>query len=138
MNMFATLFFGVLDPVSGLLAYINAGHEAPFMIGESGVNQRLERTGVAVGYVSNVKFKIKQVRFEPGDVLLGITDGVTEALSPSGEMFAKDRLLELLETPASSASGLLKRIKDRLHVHVNDAKQADDITMIAVQRSFAA
>jgi sigma-B regulation protein RsbU (phosphoserine phosphatase) len=85
-----------------------------------------------------VEFEIKQVRFEHGDVLLGITDGVTEAFSPSGEMFAKDRLLELLETPASIASGLLKRIKDRLHVHVNDAKQADDITMIAVQRSVAA
>jgi serine phosphatase RsbU (regulator of sigma subunit) len=135
MNMFATLFFGVLDPASGLLAYINGGHEPPFIIRESGLRQKLEPTGVAVGFIPNAKFTIKQVRLEPGDILLGVTDGVTEALSPSGEMFTKERLIELLDTRVTTASGLLKLIKDKLLVHVNNARQADDITMIAVRRS---
>jgi serine phosphatase RsbU (regulator of sigma subunit) len=135
MNMFATLFFGVLDPASGLLAYINGGHEPPFIIGESGLRQKLDPTGAAVGFIPNAKFKIKQVRLEPGDILLGFTDGVTEALSPNGEMFTKNRLIALLDRRVTTASGLLKRIKDKLLVHVNNAKQADDITMIAVQRS---
>ena len=135
MDMFATLFFCVLDPVSGVLAYINGGHEPPLIIGDSGLKQRLNPTGMAVGFVPNTKFKIKQVRLEPGDILLAFTDGVVEALSPNGEMFTKDRLIPLLDRPETTASGLLKRISDKLLVHVNDAKQADDITMIAVQRS---
>ncbi|MBW2409736.1 MAG: serine/threonine-protein phosphatase, partial [Deltaproteobacteria bacterium] len=101
----------------------------------SGLKQKLNPTGVAVGFVPNTKFKIKQVRLEPGDILLAFTDGVLEALSPSGEMFTKKRLIALLDGPAITASGLLERIRDELQAHVNDAKQADDITMIAVQRS---
>ena len=136
MNMFATLFFGVLDPANGLLAYINGGHEPPFIIGDSGLKQKLDTTGIAVGFVPNTKFKIKRIRLEPGDILVAFTDGVLEALSPSGEMFTKDRLMPLLDRPATSASGLLERIKQELQVHVDDAKQADDITMVAVQRSI--
>jgi sigma-B regulation protein RsbU (phosphoserine phosphatase) len=136
MNMFATLFFGVLDPASGLLAYINGGHEPPFIIGQSGLRQRLDPTGAAVGFIPHTKFTIKQVRLEPGDILLGFTDGVTEALSPDGEMFTKNRLIALLEGRVTTASGLLRQIKEKLLVHVNNAKQADDITMIAVQRAM--
>ena len=135
MNMFATLFFGVLDPASGLLAYINGGHEPPLIVGDSGLKQKLDPTGLAVGFVPNTKFRIKQVSLDPGDILLAFTDGVLEALSPGGEMFTKRRLVQLLDTPATTASGLLRRIIDGLQAHVCDAKQADDITMIAVQRS---
>ena len=134
MSMFATLFFGVLDPANGELTYINGGHDPPFLIGTAGIRQKLNYTGPAVGFIPDTKFTIKQVKFEPGEILLGYTDGVLEARAPSGEMFTKQRLISLVEKKSYTASGLLKGINDKLLVHVNNAKQADDITMIAVQR----
>jgi sigma-B regulation protein RsbU (phosphoserine phosphatase) len=134
-GMFATLFFGVLNPKTGLLAYINGGHEPPFIVGSAGVKQRLKATGPAVGAQPNVTFNIEQVQLEPGDILFGYTDGVTEARSRADELFTRHRLQSLLEQPTSSASDLLERIKSNLFVHIDNAQQFDDITMIAVHRA---
>jgi sigma-B regulation protein RsbU (phosphoserine phosphatase) len=133
--MFATLFFGVLNPKTGLLVYVNGGHEPPFVVGSTGFKQRLDPTGPAVGVVPHITFKIKQVQLEPGDTLLGYTDGVSEARSPGDELFTKKRLESLLDQPACSASDLLERIKTSLFVHIDNAQQFDDITMIAVYRA---
>ncbi len=137
-GMFATLFFGVLNPKTGLLVYVNGGHEPPFVVGSTGVKQRLEPTGPAVGVQTNMTFNIQQVQLEPGDILLGYTDGVSEARSPLDELFTRKRLEGLLEQPACSASDLLERIKTNLFVHVDNAQQFDDITMIAVHRAAGA
>ena len=133
-GMFATVFFGVLDPKTGLLAYINAGHVPPYIVGSAGVKQRLKPTGPAVGIMPHMKFSIQEVQIEPGDILLGYTDGVTEAQDPSGEFYTINRLLSLLEQPASTASDLLERIKENLFIHMDKAEQFDDITMLAVHR----
>jgi serine phosphatase RsbU (regulator of sigma subunit) len=133
LSMFATLFFGVLDPETGLLSYINAGHEPLMIISPNGIKANLEPTGPALGIMADAKFKIEQVQLEPGDTLIGYTDGVTEALSPSGELFTKQRLRSLLERPATSASELLERIRTSLGNYTGNAPQSDDITLIAVQ-----
>ncbi|MBD2772693.1 PP2C family protein-serine/threonine phosphatase [Iningainema tapete] len=133
MGMFATLFFGVLNPATNSLAYINAGHEPLFVVNSQGVKQSLKPTGPAVGMIPDMKFKIHQVQLEPGDILIGYTDGVTEARAPKGEFFTLQRLLSLLEQPTSSVSDLLERIKTNLFTHINNAAQFDDITMLAVQ-----
>ncbi|MEH1873991.1 PP2C family protein-serine/threonine phosphatase [Nostoc sp.] len=134
MNMFATLFFGVLNPANGCLTYINAGHEPLLIIGDSGVKKSLKSTGLVVGIMPNIKFKIQQVHLEPGDILIGYTDGVTEARAPSREFFSNKRLLSLLNQKAFSASGLLEDIKTNLFTHIDNAQQFDDITMLAVRR----
>ncbi|MBR8834311.1 MAG: SpoIIE family protein phosphatase [Stigonema ocellatum SAG 48.90 = DSM 106950] len=135
MNMFATLFFGVLNPADGCLTYINAGHEPLFIVGDSRVKQYLKTTGPAVGIMPNIRFKIQQVQLEPGDILIGYTDGVTEARAPSREFFTTKRLLSLLEQPTSSVYDLLERIKTNLFSHIDNAQQFDDITMLIVGRS---
>lgn len=134
MNMFATLFFGVLNPANGCLTYINAGHEPLFIIGDSGVKKSLKSTGPVVGIMPNIKFKIQQVHLEPGDILIGYTDGVTEARAPSREFFSNKRLLSLLNQKAFSAYDLLEDIKTNLFTHIDNAQQFDDITMLAVRR----
>ena len=134
-GMFATLFFGVLNPKTGLLVYINGGHEPPLVVGSAGVKQRLKPTGPAVGVLPNMTFEIQRVQLEPGDILLAYTDGVSEARSPVDELFTRKRLESLLEQPACSASDLLERIKTNLFVHIDNAQQFDDITMIAVHRA---
>lgn len=135
LNMFATLFFGVLDPVTGLLAYVNGGHEPLAILDSSGVKQRLMPTGSAVGMLPNMNFKIQQVYLQPGDILLGYTDGVPDARSPSGQFFTEKKLLSLLEEPAESAAALIERIKVSAIAHIANADQFDDITMLAVQRT---
>jgi len=67
-GMFVTLFFGVINPDSGVTAYINAGHEPLFLINSTGVKRRLKPTGPAVGISPDMKFEIQQVQIEPGDM----------------------------------------------------------------------
>ncbi len=135
MSMFATLFFGVLNPETGLLSYINGGHEPLYIVSKSGVKGSLKPTGPAVGMMPDMHYKVHQVELEPGDILIGYTDGVTEARAPNGQFFTTKRLLALLEEPACSASELHDRIKTHLFNHMDNAPQFDDITMLAVQRA---
>ena len=133
-GMFVTLFFGVLNPDTGVLAYINAGHEPLFMVNSAGAKQRLKPTGPAVGITPDMKFEIQQIQIEPGDILIGYTDGVTEALSPNEEFFTKRQLLSVLEQPADSGADLVKRLKTKVFNHIQNVAPSDDITMLAVQR----
>ena len=133
-SMFATLLFGVLNPITGEFSYINGGHEPPFIIGRSGIKETLKTSGPVVGIVSGAEYKIHQSYLEADDILIGYTDGVTEALSPQETVFSKERFLALLQRPAASASELIQRIQGDLFEHIDNAPQFDDITMIAVHR----
>jgi phosphoserine phosphatase RsbU/P len=137
MNMFVTLFFGLLDSSSGLLRYINAGHNPPILVGNQGtVKTRLAPTGPALGIQPRADFQIGEQVIEPGDLLLAFTDGVTEARDPKGGFFTDRRLVELVEKePSSSASGLLDRIDTALKQHVAEHGLSDDVTMLAVRRT---
>ncbi len=136
LGMFATLFFGVLDPNTGLLSYINGGHEPLFIVNPwGGVRERLKSVGPAPGMLPDIDYPVKQTYLKPGDILLGYTDGVPEARAPSGEFFTKERLLSMLEQKASSAAVLLDQIAASVLAHTGEADQYDDITMLAVRRS---
>jgi sigma-B regulation protein RsbU (phosphoserine phosphatase) len=132
--MFATLFFGVLDPRTGKMAYVNGGHEPLLIVDQSGVKKSLKSTGPVVGLMTEMEYQVKLVTIEPGDILLGFTDGVTEAMSPREELFGKKRIANLLENPPSTASALIEQIKLELFQHIDNAPQFDDITMIGVHR----
>jgi sigma-B regulation protein RsbU (phosphoserine phosphatase) len=133
-NMFATVFFGLLDPLNGELLYINAGHESAFVITDDTLKQRLEPTGPAVGMMPSMEFKIGQIRFSPGDSLLLYTDGVIDALSPTEEHFAEQRLIEASVSPAPSAAARIQNVMAALDAHIGEREQYDDITLLAVQR----
>jgi sigma-B regulation protein RsbU (phosphoserine phosphatase) len=133
-GMFATLFFGVLDPASGSLTYINAGHEPLSIIGPVGVKETLSPSGPAVGVMPHTEFKIQQVHLGAGDTLVGYTDGITDARSPHDQLFTKERLQLLFEQPVSSASDLLEQIIANLTTHIDNAPQDDDVTILAVRR----
>jgi sigma-B regulation protein RsbU (phosphoserine phosphatase) len=133
-NMFATVFFGVLDPATGSMAYINGGQTPPYLIGPQGIKKVLEPTGPAVGLLPGMEFGIEQVDLEPGDILFACTDGVTDAKSPNGDFFDEERLEAILKEPAGSAQALLDRIEERLATFIGSEHQFDDITMLAVRR----
>jgi phosphoserine phosphatase RsbU/P len=133
-NMFATVFFGLLDPLNGELLYINAGHESAFVISRNQLKKRLEPTGPAVGMLPDMEFKIEAATLHPGDSLLLYTDGITDSLSPREEQFAEPRLIEAAVSPAPSAQALIKNIMSALDKHIAGREQYDDVTLLAVQR----
>lgn len=136
MNMFATLFFGMLDPSNGQVAYINAGHNPPFIVGPDGtIKAALKGTGPAVGMFPAVDFRIEYAQMDPGDILYSYTDGVTEARDMARGFFSEKRLRALLGQSVDSATGLLDRVMDSLSQFMAGAVQFDDITMLAVRRA---
>jgi phosphoserine phosphatase RsbU/P len=134
-NMFATLFFAVIDPTTGSLSYVNGGHNPPAILDKNGViKARLKPTGPAVGIFPDATFGIDQADLEPGDILFTFTDGVPDAHAPDGKMFTDKRLMELISgAPVTSAKELLDRVDEAVHQHISTAIQFDDITMIAVR-----
>ena len=135
MCMFATLFFGVLDPANGEFVYINGGHDAALVLDRNGIRKSLMKTGPAVGVFPEATYKYKQIQLKPGDILFAYTDGVTDARSPDNADFTKERLFSLLSQPVSTAVDLLERIGTPLFAHIGKAQQEDDITMLALQRN---
>lgn len=135
MNMFVTLFFGMLDPERGVLTYINAGHNPPVLLDSTGkVKARLTLTGPAVGMLPNITYTSRQLTIEPGDVLFLFTDGVPETHNPAGKLFTEKRMLELLSEPTPDAAVLIKRIVHELKDFMSTANPFDDITMLALRR----
>jgi sigma-B regulation protein RsbU (phosphoserine phosphatase) len=138
-NMFATLFFGILDPHTGMLHYVNGGHEPPVILDKAGcVTQRLMPTGPAVGMFPEMSFRVEHVHFEKGDFLVGFTDGTTDAKDISGKPFSEERLLRSIGHPWTSIFSMLFELNVELSKHIGSQNQFDDITLIAFRRTSAA
>lgn len=135
LAMFATVFFGVLNPETGVLTYINGGHEPLFILNQLGLRSQLDPTGPAVGMMAQRKFKVRQVMLAAGDILLGYTDGVTDAHAPDGQHYSSSRFRNFLEgLQLQSAADLLQACEVELFNYIQEAQQFDDITMLAVRR----
>jgi sigma-B regulation protein RsbU (phosphoserine phosphatase) len=133
-NMFATVFFGLLDPTNGELLYINAGHEPAFVISGDQIMKRLDPTGPAVGMLPNMEFKIESITLNRGNSLLLYTDGIIDALSPGEKQFAEERLIGAATSPALSAQARIENIMTALDAHIANREQYDDVTLLTVQR----
>ncbi len=133
-NMFATIFLGAIVPESGLLTYVNGGHEPPVIVGPAGIKKELEVTGPAVGMLPDVVFGYEMTEIGPGDILVSFTDGITEALDPNDNLYSKKKLFSLFSEPAGSAEALSDRIEASLKDHTAGADQSDDITLLTVRR----
>ena len=133
-NMFATIFFGLLNPLDGSLMYINAGHEPPFLISNGTLKTRLLPTGPAVGMLPDMDFKTEWLQMNPGDSLLLFTDGATDALNSKHEPFSEERLIATATQPSNSAQSQLSGIVSAVEAHIAGREQYDDITLLAVKR----
>ncbi len=133
-NMFATVFFGLLDPSDGTLYYINAGHEEPLIFTNGKLKGRLAPTGPAVGMLPDREFQIERTALGPGETLLLYTDGVADALNAKDERFSEDRLLRTASESSSSATDLINALVAALDGYMAGFEQFDDITLMAVHR----
>ena len=121
-----------LNPISGLLSYINAGYEPPLIINRGEIKTTLNPTGSALGVTTEFDFKIQQTQLDPGDTLLIFSDGVSAAKNPTEQSFGRNRLLRIIENTNLSAAALLSLIEKNLQAYTAETTQQDDITMFAV------
>ena len=138
LTMFATMFYGLLNTRTGLMSYVNCGHNPPYVIDKTGnIIETLRPVAPAVGMMPNMPFTIKKLQLNPGDTLMTFTDGVPESRAPDGSFYSDDRLKEFLTAkPITSVESLVRDLVTDLRTHIDDAVQFDDITMLAVKREM--
>jgi len=133
-GMFVTLFFGIINPITGRVFYINGGHEPVIVIGKNGIKQSLKATGPVLGPIQGAIYEVETIQLETGDIFFGFTDGVTEARSETRDFYTRARLENKINMDFySSAEAFLEMIKTDLFEFIGDAPQSDDITMLAVK-----
>jgi sigma-B regulation protein RsbU (phosphoserine phosphatase) len=135
-NMFATVFLGALDPESGQLDYVNAGHEPALVIDPEGFTRELRPTGPALGLGPDAVFRAGEARLAPGAGLFAFTDGLVEARSSAGEVFGAQRLRDALRANNASASALVRGVLEALHAFTGPAEPHDDVTLLAASRTI--
>jgi sigma-B regulation protein RsbU (phosphoserine phosphatase) len=134
LDMFATLFFGVLDAESGLLLYTSCGHPPVLVVGASGVRAELGPTGPALGVIPGARFRVERAVIAPGELCFGYTDGVIDARDPAGERFGSARLQAVLAAASGPAPAVVARVREEMHRHVRGIEIFDDVSMIVVRR----
>ena len=130
---FLTAFFGLLDPASGKLQFVSAGHNPALLQRRSGEIVQLKATGVPLGMFPNSSWKEESVTLERGDLLCVYTDGVSEALNAADEEFGLERLERLL-SPAASTEEVCRSVFDAVEEFAADVPQYDDQTLLLVRR----
>ena len=135
MNMFATMFAGVLHLETGTIVYVNAGHNAPILLTTSGSIVRLPSKSPAVGMVPGYQFPIAQARLNAGDLLVVFSDGIPDARDPHNKFFTEARLLRTVEQMRDNpAEGVAAEIQETVTAHIATAAQFDDITLMVIRR----
>lgn len=134
-NRFVTLFYADLNPKTGELAFLNAGHNPPLIVHASGTMEQLAAGGLPLGIMADADFREGRTTLNAGDVLVIYSDGVSEAVNPTGEEFGPTRLYEAVARNLdASAAGIRDRIESALTKFAQGTPAGDDITMVIVKR----
>jgi serine phosphatase RsbU (regulator of sigma subunit) len=132
---YATLFLGVLDPVTGRLDYVNAGHNPPYLVHLDGTVETLAPTGMPVALMGEGTWASGVALLHQGDLLALFTDGIPEAWNADDEDYGDVRLRDILvasrELPAAEVRDAV--LAD-LAAFVGEAPVSDDVTLVLVRR----
>ncbi|HSA90356.1 MAG TPA: CHASE2 domain-containing protein [Burkholderiales bacterium] len=132
-SFFVTVFAGILDARSGTLEFCNAGHEPPYLCRPGRAPERLEHPGgPPLCVIEGFAYASARRRLAPGESLCVITDGVTDAMDPSGSFYGRERLTDLLRKAGDPAS-TLNVVRDDVRRFTGSTEQADDLTLLCVR-----
>jgi len=127
--LFVTLFIGILDPDTGVLSYINAGHNPPLLL-QNGTHALIERTGPALGVFEGQEFGAKQIRLQAGDQLFIYSDGLEDVKNAGEEFFGSERLLASFRQKDANVETILGQIEQ----FMGKEAQYDDLTLLILDR----
>ena len=133
---FTTAFFAELDPVTGDVVYINAGHNVPILRKTSGTVERLEAGGIPIGIFAESPYQAGTTRLEHSDWLVIFTDGIVEAVNGKDEEYGEPELIRVVDRQSGSAPAeLLRSLLGELDKYVGNTPQHDDMTCLLLKRT---
>ena len=133
-NQFVTAIYGILDASNRTLSYSNAGHNPPLLMKAGGEIRFLDQGEQPLGMFQYTRYHENHVVMEPGDVFVLYTDGATEAESPTGEEFGRDRLVEAVkESRDRTAREMIASIQMAVLQWTASAGATDDVTFFVIK-----
>jgi phosphoserine phosphatase RsbU/P len=133
-SRFITLFYGIFQPATGELVYVNAGHMPPLIIRAGGQGERLSDGGIALGMFEGSSYVAGRAALGTGDLLAVYSDGITEAESPSGRPFDEQGLETTLKANRAAAlTSVATAVVAAVERHTADTKFADDLTILLLR-----
>lgn len=133
-NQFVTAFYAILDADTQTIAYSNAGHNPPVLVNAAGTSRFIHRGEQPLGMFPDTRYHEYHLDLEPGDVLVLYTDGATEAASPSGEEFGRERLAQAVkEFYDRPAREMIASLQMRVLEWTGHAGVNDDVTFFIIK-----
>lgn len=134
-DMYVTMALIYLNPKKGELEYVNAGHSHPILMSHQGEIKFLDEGGLFLGIVDVGTYEKANEVMNQGDILVMVTDGVTDILNGKGEAFGAERFYSILrQSTHLSAEEIRNAIYQACVTHRGDADQFDDFTLIVIKR----
>lgn len=135
-SKYVTFFLASLDPATGRLDYVNAGHNPPLLVRAGGEVEKLTEGGLVLGMFDNYGYDGGTVEMRPGDTLVVYSDGVTETWDPGGEEFGEERLVALaVRERTRGAEELQDAIIREIERFEEGARATDDRTLVVLKRA---
>ena len=132
--MFVTMFLGLLDPVTGELAYVRCGQIPPFLRRRDGVVERLDAVGgPPLGVMEGVTYPVGRTVLGPGETLLIVSDGVTEAENADAELLGEAPVTAWLAQGGDALGSLVALVRR----HEAGRPASDDLAALLVRRADA-
>jgi sigma-B regulation protein RsbU (phosphoserine phosphatase) len=138
-SRFITFFYGLYDPTTGRLEYVNAGHLPPMIRRASGTFERLSGGGgPALGMFAEATYEPAEAIVQPGDLIVLFSDGITEAEDAQGRPFEEAGLERVIVANEQAAPDELgPAILAAVKAYVGDRRLADDLTTLVGRRARA-
>lgn len=135
LNMFVTVWAGIIDLRTGHIDFASAGHNPPAIRHKDGSVEFIpSKAGLVMAAMESTVYKLQTCEMKKGDTLFLYTDGVTEATDSNNQLFNNDRLIEALKKSGNmSTADTCSFVKKEIDSFVKDAPQFDDITMLAIK-----
>jgi phosphoserine phosphatase RsbU/P len=134
-NKFITMLLAELSPETGVLHYMNAGHNPGILLRRDGSYEELKAGGLPLGLLPEARYQSRAITMEPGDILCIYSDGITEAAAPDDEEFGMQRLVDLLRRGRDlPLVELMEEIPREVGEFSQGSPQGDDQTVVLLRR----
>jgi sigma-B regulation protein RsbU (phosphoserine phosphatase) len=132
---YATLFLAHYDAVTAKLTYSNAGQLPPLVLAPNGSVRRLDKGGTVVGLIDGMHYEEDSFQMQPGEILVGYSDGVTEPENDFGE-FGEERMMEVVSRYRDQPLHVIStQVMLALDAWIGAEEQPDDITLVLARQS---
>ncbi len=131
-DRFITFFYAQLEGPMRRLTYVNAGHNAPFVVRSDGSHERLREGGPVLGVFASRNYEMGSAQLSPGDLVILFTDGITEACGVEGEEFGEARLLRLLQDHRMLSADELQAKILAVVAEYSGGRWQDDATLVVL------